>query len=170
LLQGALAVTEFVNADAIAAGLSAFRPESVALAAGRIMLMRLRHLASTRTNFAFETTLAAREYGRWLRSLRADGYRTHLVFLSLPSPELAVARVSERVRRGGHAVPEAVIRRRFAAGLRNFFELYQSAVDAWQLYDNADFSLPVLIAVREAGASAQVLDPARWDILMRRQR
>jgi predicted ABC-type ATPase len=169
LLQGALAVTEFVNADAIAAGLSAFRPESVALAAGRIMLMRLKHLASTRTNFAFETTLAAREYARWLRSLRAEGYRTHLVFLSLPSPELAVARVAERVRRGGHAVPEAVIRRRYAAGLRNFFALYRDVVESWQLYDNSDLRRLNLVAAHADETSVLVHDHASWDNLLRRQ-
>jgi predicted ABC-type ATPase len=170
LLQGALAVGEFVNADAIALGLSAFRPESVAVAAGRVLLARMRELAQARADFAFETTLATRSFAPWLASLRESGYRAHLVFLSLPSPELAVARVAERVRLGGHDVPEAVVRRRFAAGLRNFFGLYQGAVDTWQLYDNADFRAPRLIASREAGADAVVLDPAGWDNLGRRQR
>jgi len=76
--------------------------------------------------------------------------------------------VAERVRLGGHDVPEAVIRRRFAAGLRNFFGLYQDSVDTWQLYDNADFRAPRLIASREAVANAVVLDTAGWDNLLRR--
>ena len=99
LLQGALAVTEFVNADTIARGLSAFRPESVAMAAGRVMLARLQLLAQAREDFAFETTLASRSFVPWLTSLHRSGYWAHLAFLSLPSPELAVARVAERARR-----------------------------------------------------------------------
>jgi predicted ABC-type ATPase len=170
LLQGALAVAEFVNADAIALGLSAFRPESVAVAAGRVMLARMRELARARADFAFETTLAGRDVARWLGTLRASGYRAHLVFLSLPSPELAVARVAERVRLGGHDVPEVVVRRRFVAGLRNFFGLYQDAVDTWQLYDNSALGHRRLIASRDAGANAVVLDTAGWDNLVRRQR
>jgi predicted ABC-type ATPase len=169
LLHGTLAVSTYVNADVIAQGLSAHEPESVALAAGRIMLARLRELAQSRVDFAFETTLAGREDARWLPTLRASGYRTHLVFLSLPSPELAVARVAERVRLGGHAIPEPVIRRRFAAGLRNLFGLYQEAVDTWQLYDNATPPRPRLIASREAGANVVVLDRISWDNLTRRQ-
>jgi len=55
-------VTEFVNGDTIAQGLSAFRPESAAVAAGRIMLTRLRSLAETRQDLAFETTLAGRNF------------------------------------------------------------------------------------------------------------
>jgi predicted ABC-type ATPase len=170
LLQGALAVSEFVNADTIALGLSAFRPESVALAAGRLMLTRIEQLARTRADFAFETTLAGRDYARRLQTLRASGYRAHLVFLSLPSPELAVARVAGRVRLGGHDVPEAVVRRRFAAGLRHFFGVYQHTVDTWQLYDNADLRRPRLLASRDAGANTVVFDPAGWDNLVRRQR
>jgi predicted ABC-type ATPase len=169
-LQGALAVSELVNADAIASGLSAFRPESVALAAGRLMLARIKQLAVARADFAFETTLAGRNYAPWLRTLQATGYRVHLMFLSLPSPELAVARVAERVRLGGHDVPEDVIRRRFAAGLRNFFGLYQDAADAWQLYDNAALSRPRLIASRDAGGATHILDREAWGNLARRQR
>src|SRR5947207_12600892 len=92
LLRDTLKVAEFVNADAIAVGLSAFRPESVAIAAGRIMLARLKSLAEAREDFAFETTLAGRNFAPWLRELRAVGYRAHLAFLSLPNPDLAVAR------------------------------------------------------------------------------
>jgi predicted ABC-type ATPase len=116
LLKGALAVEEFVNADIIAQGLSAYRPESAAVTAGRVMLERLRFLARERRDFAFETTLAGRGHAPWLQDLRAAGYRAHLIFLALPAADLAVARVAERVRQGGHDVPEAVVRRRFVAG------------------------------------------------------
>lgn len=114
LLREALAVSELVNAEPIAAGLSALRPETVAIAAGRVMLARLRVLAQARTDFAFETTLASRTFVPWFGRLRDSGYRVHLAFVSLPSADLAVARVAERVRQGGHDVHESVIRRRFA--------------------------------------------------------
>src|SRR5688572_20830457 len=120
LLKGALAVEEFVNADTIAQGLSAYRPESAAITAGRVMLDRLRFLAHEGRDFAFETTLSGRAHAVWLQELRASGYTAHLAFLSLPSPDLAVARVAERVRQGGHHVPENVVRRRYLAGLKNF--------------------------------------------------
>jgi predicted ABC-type ATPase len=161
LLQGALAVGEFVNADSIAQGLSAFRPESVAITAGRAMLQRLRALAVAGDSFAFETTLATRTFAPWLRTLRQQGYCTHLVFLALPSPELAVARVAERVRQGGHAIPEDVIRRRFQLGLDNFFELYEGRVDSWQVFDNAGLA-PRLIASRQPGGPEEVSDLKLW--------
>ena len=53
LLRDALQVSEFVNADTIASGLSAFRPDSVAIPAGRAMLERIRHLAEAQAYFAF---------------------------------------------------------------------------------------------------------------------
>jgi predicted ABC-type ATPase len=162
LLQEALSVSEFVNADPIAIGLSGFRPESMAMAAGRMMLARLKALAQARENFAFETTLASRTFAPWLVKLRESGYRVHLAFLLLPSPELAVARVAERVRQGGHDVPEGVIRRRFAAGLKNFFKLYQGVADTWQMFDNSGVSGPRLIASGRAGEPAQVADLEAW--------
>lgn len=113
LLRDTFAVDEFVNADSIAQGLSAFRPESVALEAGRIMLRRLQELAGKRTDFAFETTLASRIFAPWLKQLAATGYKSHLMFLTLPNADAAIARVASRVNLGGHNVPAPDIRRRF---------------------------------------------------------
>lgn len=166
VLRGALSVNEFVNADVIAQGLSAYRPESAAVAAARAMLERLRLLARERRDFAFETTLAGRGHARWVDGLRSDGYRAHLVYLSLPSAELALARVAERVRRGGHDVPADVVRRRFVAGLRNLCGIYRDAVDAWQVYDNSDLTGPRLIASGRHRGSSDIADPDAWQHLM----
>lgn len=163
LLKGALAVEEFVNADTIAQGLSAYRPEAAAVAAGRVMLQRLRFLAAARRDFAFETTLAGLGHGQWLRRLRSSGYRSHLVFLALPSAALAVARVAARVREGGHGVPEHVVGRRYEAGLRNLFGSYIPAVDSWQVYDNSDLAGPRLIASGGAGTRPVIADPDAWN-------
>jgi predicted ABC-type ATPase len=166
LLRDALGVREYVNADPIAAGLSAFAPESVAIAAGRVMLSRVDELARQRISFGFETTLASRSFGPWLRLRLADGYAAHLVFLWLASPELALARVARRVELGGHSVPDDVVRRRYAAGLRNFFGLYRPIVSTWQVYDNSDLPGPQLIAMGE-GDATQVLQADLWASIMR---
>ena len=162
LLRGALAVTEFVNADAIAQGLSAFRPESVAFTAGRVMLHRLHALAAARETFAFETTLASRNFAPWLRTLKGQGFRVHVTFLSLPTADLAVARVAERVRQGGHDVPENVVRHRFASGLTNFFTLFEPVADSWQMFDNSGIGTLRLIAAKKRNAIPVVRDPAGW--------
>ncbi len=65
------------------------------------------------------------------------GYNVKLIFLSLPNPELAIARVTARAARGGHDVAEDIIRRRFGAGLRNFANVYRALVDSWIVYDNS---------------------------------
>lgn len=126
----------FINADLIAAGLAPFAPETAAIRAARLMLEEIEHCARRGKSFAFETTLAGLGYLRHIVQWRAQGYRVSLYFLSLPDAETAIARVASRVRQGGHDVPEPVIRRRFAAGLRNFRDHYQRAVDDWVLYDN----------------------------------
>jgi predicted ABC-type ATPase len=161
LLRGALAVDEFVNADTIAQGLSAYHPEAAAVTAGRVMLDRLRFLAGKRRDFGFETTLAGQGHARWLQNLRAAGYCAHLIFLALPAADLAVARVADRVRQGGHDVSEAVVRRRFVAGLRNF-EVYRTIVDGWHMYDNSTVTGPRLIGHGAAGAATTIADQPAW--------
>ena len=166
LLKGPLAVSEFVNADTIAQGLSAFRPETVAIAAGRAMLARLRALATARCSFAYESTLASRTFAPWLRKLQSQGYRVHIMFLALRSADLAVARVAERVRRGGHDVPEPVVRRRFVLGLENLITLFQPFVDSWQVLDNADLSGPRLVARGGMGQVTDIRDQEMWQNLV----
>lgn len=134
----------FVNADLIAAGIAPFQPEAVAIKAGRIMLHEIEEHIAQRDSFAFETTLSGRRYAAAIPRWQTLGYHVKLFFLSLPHPDLAVARVTERVLQGGHDVPEATIRRRFRTGRQNFDNLYRPLVDAWALYDNAG-EQPVLL-------------------------
>lgn len=163
LLKEILGVSSFVNADVIAQGLSAYEPERAALTAGRIMLKRLRQLANTRQDFAFETTLAGRSYAPWIADLTDRGYVFHLVFLSLPSPEFAVKRVEDRVRRGGHSIPDETVHRRYHAGLRNFFALYRPLATTWRFYDNSRPPPPRLIASGQQSVTRQILDDTSWN-------
>jgi predicted ABC-type ATPase len=146
LLRDSLDLQDYVNADPIALGLSGFNPASVAFKAGRVMMNRLHDLAGHGKSFAFETTLATRSYAAWIAELRRKGYNFQLIFLWLRSPELAVQRVHERVLSGGHNVPEPVVIRRYARGLKNFREIYQPLADVWSIYDNSDSAEPALVA------------------------
>jgi predicted ABC-type ATPase len=162
LLPGVLGVGHFVNADEIAKGLSAFRSGDVALAAGRVMLTRLDELAAERASFAFETTLASKSFAPWIADRIGQGYAFHLVFLWLPSVLMAIDRVAGRIREGGHAVPEATIRRRYPAGLRNFFRLYRPLTSKWFFYDNSLRDAPRLVAEGRGSGWESVADSAAW--------
>lgn len=128
---------DFINVDLIAAGLSPFNPERAAIQAGRIMLSEIQRRVRKRESFAFETTLSGHGYARMIPQWRQDGYRVRLVFLGLPDPEMAIARVAMRVAQGGHNVSKIVIRRRFEAGLRNCRGTYMQLVDKWEWFDNS---------------------------------
>lgn len=162
LLRDWLGLMEFVNADAIASGLSAFRPEQAAIEAGRVMLRRLRELAARRENFAFETTLATRSYAPWLNQLVTNGYQMTLLFVWLNSPDLAIGRVKARVIAGGHDIPEGTVRRRYRNGIRNFFALYQPLAETWGVYDNSAPSAPLLIARGEGSADQIIYYADQW--------
>jgi predicted ABC-type ATPase len=136
---------DFINVDLIAAGLSPFDPTRASIQAGRIMLSEIQRRVRKGDSFAFETTLSGRVYARLIPQWRRSGYRVKLIFLSLPSADIAIARVATRVAQGGHDVANAVVRRRFVSGLRNFQDLYLHLVDNWWWYDNSG-NAPQLIS------------------------
>ncbi len=135
----------FVNADLIAAGLSPFRSSLVAVQSARLMLRQIDEHTRQGRSFAFETTLSGRRHARRIPIWQEQGYRVKLFFLRLPTPEAAIARVAQRVAEGGHDVPEPVVRRRFAAGWRNFGRIYRDLVDSWAVYDNSG-DVPIRVA------------------------
>ena len=136
LLRDRFHIQKYLNADTIAAGISAFEPDAAAFQAGRILLQEMHRLKERQESFAFETTLASRSYAQSLAKARRAGYRVGLLFLSLPTAEAALERVALRVSSGGHHIPEDVVRRRFERGLSNFFHLYQPLADRWLFSDN----------------------------------
>lgn len=130
--------------------MSPFSPEAAGIKAGRLLLKQIHEFAERRADFAFETTLAGKTYVTLLRRLKQQDYRIHLFFLWIPSVELAVARIKNRVAEGGHDVPVADVRRRFGRSLQNFFEVYRSLLDSWTLFDNSTMK-PSLIAEEKDG-------------------
>lgn len=142
--------TNFVNADLIAQGLSPFFPSLAAMKAGRLVLEEIHRLVEKNLDFAFETTLAGMSYLSFLKKLKKRNYSIHLFFLWIPNPELALARIKERVADGGHDVPATDARRRFYRGIRNFFRFYKPLLDSWMLFDNSGM-IPHLIAEEKNG-------------------
>lgn len=137
VLPEILQCKEFVNADEIARGLSPFNPESMAIEAGKLMLKRINELLHACESFSIETTLSTRSYAKLIKQARAKGYKISLIYFWLNSPELAISRVAQRVRNGGHNIPREVIIRRYQAGINNLFRIYMPIVDYWLLADNS---------------------------------
>ncbi len=129
ILPDILQCKEYVNADEIARGLSPFQPEKVAFEAGRIMLHRIDELLQNGEDFAFETTLATESFRNLIIEAKAKGYFVHIIFFWLNSVELAEYRVAQRVKKGGHNIPNDIIKRRYFRGIKNFFKIYQPISD-----------------------------------------
>lgn len=166
LLRDTLNIPEFVNADTIAEGLSAFAPEDASFDAGRVMLGRLHDLAAEQKDFAFETTLASRFYAPWLRELQEKDYEVSLVFLWLESVDIAIQRVAARVRAGGHSIPEDTIRRRYELGLKNLFELYIPMTNSWRVF-HASPIIPREMARFDEPRGEVIFDDDLWKQIKR---
>lgn len=136
---------EFVNADEIAKGLSPYNPEGVAIEAGRLMLKRIDYLLVGEESFSIETTLSTKSYKGLIERAHERGFKVQLLFFWLPTPEIAIERVAQRVIEGGHNIPTDVIKRRYQAGIDNLFNIYLDIVDSWMIVEN--YQMPrVMIA------------------------
>lgn len=155
---------EFVNADSIAAGLSPFNPESVAIEAGRMMLTRIHELMKAGIDFAFETTLATKSYISLVKSAQTSGYIVTLLFIWLDSPETALQRVADRVATGGHNIPEEIIRRRYFRGISNMINLYIPICDRWIVVNNQNV-VPRLIARGTRMGENIIQNHYIWDVI-----
>lgn len=155
----------FINADLIAHGLSPFDPDAGMLRAGRTVLERIAEFTEARTDFAFETTLSGRSYVPFLRGVKKAGFRLHMFYLWIPSPELALLRIRDRVESGGHNVPEQDVRRRFGRTLGNLFTLYRPLLDTLHFFDNSS-DTPRLIFKDESGQTT-ISDAALYAELRR---
>jgi predicted ABC-type ATPase len=166
-LRDELHVSTFVNADVIARGLAGFGADRTGITAGRMVLSWLHELAESRSDFAFETTLAGRGIRRLMSKCAEHGYDPHIVYLWIPDAELAVRRVQARVAAGGHAVPAADIRRRYGRGLLAFVDTYRAIATSWQVFDASRPGPLPLVARGVRGGDDVIPDEAAWRDMLR---
>ena len=165
ILPEMLNCKEFVNADSIAAGLSPFNYESVAFEAGRIMLRRIQQLIEEKVDFAFETTLAGKNYVQLIKSAKTFDYEVTLVYFWLNSPELAKQRVVSRVKKGGHNVSGEIIERRYYRGIFNLFNVYIPACHNWMIIDNMD-AVPDVISYGQGAQEKVIINDDIWNVIL----
>lgn len=137
LLPKHLSLFNFINADEIAKGLSPLSPEDASIDAGRLMIRQLNKIIDLKKDFAFETTGSGLGHLRTLEKCRINGYYIHIIYLYLNSENIAVKRVDNRVKQGGHNVPQADIKRRYLKGLKNIFFEYTQSADFIEIIDNS---------------------------------
>ena len=130
-------VRRFLNADEIARGLSPLDPQALRLRAGRLLLGELRDLIGRGESFGVESTRSGRTYVHLFRHAKERSYAIELHFIWLADPREAIRRVRQRVREGGHDVPAADVRRRFARGLKHLVSDYAPLADEWFVWDNS---------------------------------
>ena len=166
LLPEMLGCVNFVNADEIARGLSPFSPETVDVQAARIMLYRIDELLSQKADFGIETTLATRSYVQLVKRAQVLGYKVHLLFFCLETPEQAIQRVAQRVNNGGHGIPEDVIRRRFKRGIDNLVHLYLPICDSVLIYNNIKTPAQLIARKKSLRENVEVVEDVMWNQLI----
>lgn len=137
-------VFHFINADEFARDLdTSISKSSRDRTAGKLFLKAIDDLVSKKESFAIETTLASLIYERKIKDWQSIGYRIILIYLKLPDIEASIQRVKNRVRNGGHNIPEDVIRRRFTKSQHYLKNIYIPLVDEWYIWksDHGSYEL-----------------------------
>jgi predicted ABC-type ATPase len=166
ILPEILNCREFVNADNIAAGLSPFNVESVALEAGRIMIKRINELLTEGVDFALETTLATKSYVSFIKQAKLSGYTVNLLYFWLDAPHTAYDRVARRVSEGGHDIPIDVIERRYYRGIYNLINLYKPICDRWLVMNNMK-TPSVIVAKGSLDMEESIIITDIWETILK---
>jgi predicted ABC-type ATPase len=169
LLPESFGLHAYLNADEIAREISPQNVDAVAFAAGPRMIERMQELVNQDMSFAFETTCAGKSYLPMLERCKSEGWQIRLLFLWLPSLEIAAERIAQRVREGGHGVPFEVIARRYEAGARNMRGLYLPLANDAEIYDNSARPC-ILIAEKSENQPLLIHDEARWARMLETKR
>lgn len=160
-LLGQGTLSRYSNADVIAKGLRQGGPEVSNIEAGRIMLAGLHEAIARRESVSFETTLSGLSWQNLFEQAHKRGFEIVIAFVAVESADLACKRVAQRVKEGGHSIPEADVRRRFSRSLGHFFTEYSLVADCWYFFDNSGASA-VLLAYKENGKGLQIKDTDRF--------
>lgn len=108
-------------------------------------------LVESRRSFTFETVMSHPSKVEALRSARAAGFRTYLYFVGTEDPDVNVARVAERVRRGGHGVPEDKVRERYTRSMA-LLPSAARASDRAYIFDNSGMRSQLVVEITDGEA------------------
>lgn len=150
-----------IDPDAIAKEINPLQPERVAILAARTAISRCQEYINSSFSFGVETTLAGNNYLKLMDSLKQQGWTVHLIYVGIDNPETNIRRVRERVRRGGHDVPIADIRRRYQRSLQNLSTAIDLA-DTVTIYDNSTRQYLLVATIEFGVVSIHVEEYPRW--------
>lgn len=129
---------EFLNADEIAYKINPTDIDKVKLLAGKIFFKKFEEYISKGKSFIIESTLSGQYLKKYISILKKNNYKITMIYIFLDNWNIANFRVKERVKIGGHFIPEQDIKRRFFRSQNNFWNIYRFLVDEWKLIYNGD--------------------------------
>ncbi len=136
---------QYFNPDEAAARIRAEQPHLSATQANSAAWHEgkrlLQHAIAHGLDYNFETTLGGKSFAALLKDAASRGFEVRIWYVGLASPEHHLARVKARVRKGGHDIPEADIRRRFDQSRLQLIELLPHVAEL-RLYDNSEDADP----------------------------
>ncbi len=139
----------FLNADEIEKSLDEPKSNAASVKAGRMFFDKISELIKDEISFIVESTLSGKSLLNIIKQAKANNYNISIIYVYLDSAETCISRIKARVQKGGHHIPDDVVRRRYYRSLHNFWYKYKDLADKWMMYYNAGTSIEDVAAGKE---------------------
>lgn len=135
--------TQRINADEILNKNGGdWRKNSDNMKAMREVVKQMNQAIESKRSFHQETTLSGQGQKKWIEKAKAQGYEVNLFYVGIDNADLAIQRVKQRVEKGGHGIPDELIKKRYSQSLKNL-EYIAPLCDNVMLYDNTKIFVPI---------------------------
>ena len=147
---------EVFNPDELAGQIGG-SPVARMIHTGRMMHKLIGQAFQAGESFGIETTLSGHRTLALMAQAKEKGYTVALIYVGVDSLDLSKLRIGQRMKEGGHGVPERDVERRFPRSFANLPRALTIA-DQAQVFDNSLESGHRLIAEKKPRADLAVLD------------
>ncbi|WP_461207588.1 zeta toxin family protein [Clostridium sp. DL1XJH146] len=126
-----------INTDEMVVKLGSWKDNNIQLKCGREAVKLINYYLANNISFNQETTLSGSSIVKNIRKAKQNGFYIAVNYIGVESSDIAIERVNDRVLKGGHGIPEDVIRRRYYKSLDNLNKII-NLCDEISIYDNTE--------------------------------
>ena len=149
-----------INMDEIVREFGSWKISSDVSKAGKIAVNKIKRCFEENISFNQETTLCGKSIINHIKKAKKNQYRVELYYVGLDSVAIAKERVAQRVKDGGHGIPDIDIERRYYESLKNLKGIIPLC-DRVEIYDNTKYFR--LVAIFDDGKCIECCkDVPQW--------
>lgn len=126
-----------INTDEMVARIGSWQDENLQMKCAREAIKLINEYFKEGVSFNQETTLSGKSIIRNIKKAKENGYFVSLNFVSVENYKIAQERVAKRVLKGGHGIPNELVKKRYFESFQNLKNII-NICDEIYIFDNTD--------------------------------